>query len=98
MLIPFGSVVNNAGVCAEASNPKPIDEFDEEVFDTAMRINTRGVFLGCKYAVRQFKKQEPLPNGMRGWIVNLASMVSNIGMQGLSKSRLTPCFPYFPDG
>lgn len=80
--------MNNAGVCAEANNPKAIDEFDEDVFDTTMRINARGVFLGCKYGVRQFKKQEPLANGMRGWIINLASMVSNIGMQGLSKSRL----------
>ncbi|OWY43217.1 NAD(P)-binding protein [Alternaria alternata] len=77
-------VVNNAGICAEASNPLPIDQVDEDMFDAHMRINTRGVFLGCKYAVRQFKVQEPQSNGMRGWIVNLASMVSNIGMQGLT--------------
>lgn len=50
-----------------------------------MRINTRSVFLGSKYAVQQFLKQELRANSMRGWIVNLASMVSNIGMQGLSK-------------
>jgi NAD(P)-dependent dehydrogenase (short-subunit alcohol dehydrogenase family) len=78
-------VVNNAGICSEASNPQPIDQVDEDTFDAHMRINARGVFLGCKYAVRQFKKQEPRANGVRGWIVNLASMVSNIGMQGLSK-------------
>jgi NAD(P)-dependent dehydrogenase (short-subunit alcohol dehydrogenase family) len=77
--------VNNAGICSEASNPQPIDQVDEDTFDAHMRINARGVFLGCKYAVRQFKKQEPRANGVRGWIVNLASMVSNIGMQGLSK-------------
>jgi NAD(P)-dependent dehydrogenase (short-subunit alcohol dehydrogenase family) len=79
------SVVNNAGICMEAGNPLPIDQVDEDMFDAHMRINTRGVFLGCKYAVRQFKAQVPHPNGMRGWIVNLASMVSNIGMQGLSE-------------
>ncbi|KAI4617150.1 uncharacterized protein J4E87_008390 [Alternaria ethzedia] len=77
-------VVNNAGICTEASNPQPIDQVDEDMFDAHMRINTRGVFLGCKYAVRQFKAQAPHSNGMRGWIVNLASMVSNIGMQGLT--------------
>jgi len=54
-----------------------------------MRINARGVFLGSKYSVQQFLKQEPRANGMRGWIINFASMVSNIGMQGLSKS-ITP--------
>jgi NAD(P)-dependent dehydrogenase (short-subunit alcohol dehydrogenase family) len=53
-----------------------------------MRINARGVFLGSKYSVLQFLKQEPRANGMRGWIVNFASMVSNIGMQGLSKSSI----------
>lgn len=77
--------MNNAGICTEASNPQPIDEVDEDAFDANMRINARGVFLGSKYAVQQFKRQEPRANGMRGWIVNLASMVSNIGMQGLSK-------------
>jgi NAD(P)-dependent dehydrogenase (short-subunit alcohol dehydrogenase family) len=100
-LTSLSSLVNNAGVCAEARNPQPIDDFDEDVFDTAMRINARGVFLGCKYAVRQFKKQEPHANGMRGWIVNLASMVSSIGMQGLSKfpvgvSRAS--FSFFQNG
>jgi NAD(P)-dependent dehydrogenase (short-subunit alcohol dehydrogenase family) len=78
-------VVNNAGICSEASNPQPIDQVDEDGFDDHMRINARGVFLGSKYSVQQFLKQEPRANGMRGWIVNFASMVSNIGMQGLSK-------------
>ena len=78
--------MNNAGICTEAGDPRPIDQVDEDAFDAHMRINARGVFLGSKYAVQQFKKQEPLANGMRGWIVNFASMVSNIGMQGLSKS------------
>lgn len=83
--------MNNAGICAEASNPQPIDQVDEDTFDAHMRINTRGVFLGCKYSVQQFKKQEPRENGMRGSIVNFASMVSNIGMQGLSKfERYSP--------
>lgn len=79
------SLVNNAGICTEANNPQPIDEVDEEGFDAHLRINTRGVFLGCKYAVRQFKKQELHPCGVRGWIVNFASMVANIGMAGLSE-------------
>lgn len=77
--------MNNAGICSEASNPQPIDQVDEDSFDAHMRINARGVFLGSKYSVQQFLKQEPRANGMRGWIVNFASMVSNIGMQGLSK-------------
>jgi NAD(P)-dependent dehydrogenase (short-subunit alcohol dehydrogenase family) len=82
------SVVNNAGICSEAANPQPIDQVDEDAFDAHMRVNTRGVFLGSKYSVQQFLKQEPRANGMRGWIVNFASMVSNMGMPGLSKLDL----------
>ena len=81
--------MGNAGICTEAGNPQPIHEVDEDVFDAHMRINARGVFLGSKYCVQQFLKQEPRANGIRGWIVNLASMVSNIGMPGLSKSDLS---------
>ncbi|KAJ4313445.1 hypothetical protein N0V94_006932 [Neodidymelliopsis sp. IMI 364377] len=78
------TVETNGKLDIEASNPQPIDQVDEDSFDAHMRINTRGVFLGSKYSVQQFLKQEPRANGMRGWIVNLASMVSNIGMQGLT--------------
>jgi NAD(P)-dependent dehydrogenase (short-subunit alcohol dehydrogenase family) len=86
MLTSPQSIVNNAGICTEASKPLPVYEADEDEFDAHMRINARGVFLGTKYCVQQFLKQEPRANGIRGWVVNLASMVSNIGMQGLSKS------------
>lgn len=79
----YTSLVNNAGICTEARNPQSIDQVDEDAFDAHLRINTRSVFLGCKYAVQQFKKQELHPSGVRGWIVNFASMVANIGMAGL---------------
>lgn len=46
------SVVNNAGIRTEASNLLPIDQVDEDMFDAQMRINSRGVFLCCKYADR----------------------------------------------
>jgi NAD(P)-dependent dehydrogenase (short-subunit alcohol dehydrogenase family) len=78
--------VGNAGICSKAANPQPIDQVDEDAFDAHMRINARGVFLGSKYSVQQFLKQEPRANGMRGWIVNFASMVSTVGLPGLSKS------------
>jgi NAD(P)-dependent dehydrogenase (short-subunit alcohol dehydrogenase family) len=83
IVLIYTGLVNNAGICTEANKPQPIDEVDEDAFDAHLRVNTRGVFLGCKYAVRQFKKQELHPCGIRGWIVNFASMVANIGMAGL---------------
>ncbi|KAI9829326.1 MAG: hypothetical protein M1819_006389 [Sarea resinae] len=69
-------MVNNAGVLPEAKNPKSVHELDEKVFDQTMSINTRGVFLGNKYAIQQFLKQEPQPSGDRGWIINLSSILA----------------------
>jgi hypothetical protein len=37
-----------------------------------------------KYAVIQMMKQKPLPNGERGWIVNVASIG---GLVGLAQER-----------
>lgn len=54
------------------------------IFDKTLAINTRGVFLGCKYALQQFLVQAPhAPNdrgdATRGWIVNTASMLGVVG-------------------
>lgn len=72
-------MINNAGICPEASEPhagRLIDETDEDMFDKVMRVNLRAVFLGCKYAVRQFLKQDLCSSGDRGWIVNTGSTAS----------------------
>jgi NAD(P)-dependent dehydrogenase (short-subunit alcohol dehydrogenase family) len=72
-------MINNAGVALESSNPKPIWDFSQEVWDKDIAINSTGVFLGCKYASAQMIKQSPLPCGDRGWILNIASI---FGLQG----------------
>ena len=77
-------MVNNAGIAPEASNPRRIDETPETVFDATMRINARGVWLGCKYAGEQMIKQECRPGGSRGWIVNIASVLGLVGKDGTS--------------
>ncbi|GME27412.1 Gluconate 5-dehydrogenase [Neofusicoccum parvum] len=76
-------MVNNAGICTEAANPAPVDESSEESFDRHFQINTKGAYLGCKYAVRQMKKQEPHECGLRGWIVNVSSVGALIGIPGI---------------
>ncbi|PWY69114.1 gluconate 5-dehydrogenase [Aspergillus heteromorphus CBS 117.55] len=68
-------MVNNAGVSLESRTPARIHETSNELFDTTMRVNTRSVFLGSKYAITQMLKQEPHSSGDRGWIVNLSSIM-----------------------
>lgn len=68
-------LVNNAGICYEAGRPRTkIHETSEEAWDTTMAVNLRSIFLGCKYAITQMLKQDLLPSGDRGWIINLSSI------------------------
>ncbi|KAF2003625.1 NAD(P)-binding protein [Amniculicola lignicola CBS 123094] len=56
----------------------------EADYDKTMVINTKAMFLRCKYAIAQMLKQEPLPdrNGDRGWIVNTARVQGFVGYFG----------------
>ena len=64
---------NNAGV----TGAKPGMQFEDhtaEDFERLVNINFRGVFHGCKYAVKQFKAQ-----GDGGVIVNTGSVAGMVG-------------------
>jgi NAD(P)-dependent dehydrogenase (short-subunit alcohol dehydrogenase family) len=52
----------------------------EEQYDTVMSVNVKGVWLGCRYAIIQMLKQEPLETGSRGKIVNISSVAGLIGI------------------
>lgn len=56
------------------------------ISDLFQAINTRGTFLGIKYAIAQMLRQEPQPSGDRGWIVNISSIG---GLVALSMERLS---------
>ena len=61
-------MVNNAAVFLG----KPLLETSEEEWDRVLAVNLKGVFLGCKAAVRQMIGQEPRAEA-RGRIVNISS-------------------------
>ena len=71
-------VCNNAGISVESTHTRPlgVHETSEEDWDRTLAINAKGVFLGCKYAIRQMLEQDLLPGSRedRGWIVNTASV------------------------
>ena len=75
-------MVNNAGIGIEAREPLPIHETPDSTFDTTMSVNSRGVFLGCKYAAQRMISQDPHPSGDRGWIINMASVAGLVGLTG----------------
>ena len=76
----FGrSFVNNAGITFDLETLQPIWSADEDLWDDIQQVNSKGVFLGCKYASRQMLSQDPHPNGDRGWIVNVASIFGMVG-------------------
>jgi NAD(P)-dependent dehydrogenase (short-subunit alcohol dehydrogenase family) len=70
-------MVNNAGV---STGLHTIVDETEGQFDLAMAANAKGVWICCKYAIKQMLKQEPLGTGSRGKIVNIASVAALIGL------------------
>lgn len=77
------SMVNNAGIGLEVrSSFLRVHETPDSTFDATMSVNSRGVFLGCKYAAKQMITQDPYPSGDRGWIINLGSVAGLVGLAG----------------
>lgn len=72
-------MVNNAGIALEAKRPALCHETDEKVYDMTMLINSKSVFMGCKFALAQMMKQEPATDGSRGKIINLSSIYGLVG-------------------
>lgn len=66
-------MVNNAGT---TTGPATIVDETEEEFDLTLAVNTKGVWLGCKYAIEQMLKQE-----RGGKIINIASAAALVGVE-----------------
>jgi NAD(P)-dependent dehydrogenase (short-subunit alcohol dehydrogenase family) len=68
----FGAIdiwVNNAGI----SRVVPFMECTDDLWDTILRINLKGTFIGCQVALRQM-----LPH-QRGVILNMSSQSGKVG-------------------
>ena len=63
------------------SNPSHLQPPLTDHLHQSRRINSRSVFLGCKYALRQSLSQPLHPSGHRGWIINTASMLGLVGLK-----------------
>jgi len=65
-------LVNNAAVMIR----KPLEDFEENEWDTIMNTNLRGLFLCCQLVGREMIKQK------KGKIINISSVVSQITQPG----------------
>lgn len=65
------AIVNNAATIVV----KKAADITAEEWDRVMRVNSTGVFYGCKHAIRQFQRQ-----GTGGSIVNLGSISAVVGL------------------
>jgi NAD(P)-dependent dehydrogenase (short-subunit alcohol dehydrogenase family) len=91
-------LVNNAGIFT--IEPPLISDLDEGVWDQAMAVNLKGVYLCCKYAVSEMIKRGA------GSIVNIASIAGLVkspsfayaaskgGVIAFTRSLAMQCAPY----
>ena len=68
-------LVNNAGIFSS----NPVDQTPLDEWQRVLDVNLTGVFLGCKHAVRQMKKNA---GSYAGSIINLSSVVGLRGQLG----------------
>jgi 3(or 17)beta-hydroxysteroid dehydrogenase len=64
-------MVNNAGVAGGAGN---VESTDVATWQQVQAVNSEGVFLGCKYAIRGMKETGPRKPRPKGSIVNISSV------------------------
>ena len=88
---------NNAGISCVGA----VDETQEAEWDRVMAVNVRGVYLGCRFEVRQMKGQGG------GCIINMSSSIAATGLArraayaaskgavlALTKSMQVDCAPH----
>lgn len=66
---------NVAGISGRRFGDGPLHECTEEGWDMTLNTNTRGMFLFCRAQLNQMLQQTVSENGLRGNILNMASVL-----------------------
>jgi 3(or 17)beta-hydroxysteroid dehydrogenase len=72
-------MVNNAGISGGFDT---VEGTTVDHWQRLQTINSEGVFLGCKYAIRGMKTTGPRKPAIKGSIVNISSVAGLIGSAG----------------
>ena len=67
---------NVAGISGRRFGDGPLHECTEEGWDLTLDANAKSVFLVCRTVLQELLQQEPDANGMRGAILNMASVLA----------------------
>lgn len=78
-------MVNSAGIAPEIAQSQPIWATSKSTWDSTIDVNLTGLFKCCQAATAQMLKQDPLPSGSRGWVVNLSSIYGQTAKAGSGK-------------
>jgi NAD(P)-dependent dehydrogenase (short-subunit alcohol dehydrogenase family) len=69
-------VYNVAGISGRRFGDGPLHELTLDGWQTVLATNLTSQMLVCRAAVRQMLKQEPPPNGQRGVVLNMSSVLA----------------------
>ena len=89
----FGNLwgaVNCAGIgAATLTLDKKVAPHPSDVWDFVLKVNLYGTFNVCKYAAAAMAKNTPDENGLRGVLINVASVAALEGQKGqVRRARL----------
>lgn len=69
------ALYNVAGISGRKWGDGPVHECTEEGWDRTLETNLKTVFLLSRAVIRQLLSQEPQPDGLRGSVLNMASVL-----------------------
>jgi NAD(P)-dependent dehydrogenase (short-subunit alcohol dehydrogenase family) len=69
------AVFNVAGISGRKFGDGPAHECTDGGWDVTMDANAKSMFFSCRAALARMLTQEPAPNGLRGAILNMASVL-----------------------
>jgi NAD(P)-dependent dehydrogenase (short-subunit alcohol dehydrogenase family) len=67
---------NVAGISGRRFGDGPVHEATPEGWDVTLDANARSTFLSCRAQIAQMLSQQPGPDGLRGVVLNMASVLA----------------------
>lgn len=70
------ALFNVAGISGRSYGDGPIHECTDDAWDVTLDTNVKSMFLMCRAVVRRMLAQPVAPNGFRGTVLNMASVLA----------------------